>query len=115
MNADECDQANAFAPNWGQTIFQSANEMNQNLLIKQRMAELQENLSSEKEWWITKRKGISQKLLQEEGVEEEAAPAPPPARKTGSSDDDAVLVDAGGPTAQAQGLGSVREKKKGKK
>ncbi|KAK3072600.1 Translocation protein S66 [Teratosphaeriaceae sp. CCFEE 6253] len=113
---DVVEEANAFAPQWGQTIFQSANEMNQNLLIKQRMVEIQEGLEAEKSWWETKRAGIQSDFMKEVAAEEKpaeisAANAPVP-RKTGSSDEEAVIVEAGGP-AQAQG--SLRGKRKGKK
>lgn len=99
-------------PNWGQVIFQSANEMNQNLLIKQRIAELQGQLDAEKAWWEKKRAGIQSDFMKE--LDDGAQPADPTAtaRKNGSSDEDGVLVEADGP-AQAQGGGG--KKKKGKK
>ncbi|KAK0258958.1 hypothetical protein B0A54_01718 [Friedmanniomyces endolithicus] len=118
---DVVNEANAFAPEWGQVIFQSANEMNQNLLIKQRMVEIQETLESEKAWWDKKRAVIQSDFMKEleeaDGKPAEEAKAadaaPVPNKKNGSSDDDAVIVEAGGP-AQAQG-GSGKGKKKGKK
>ncbi|KAK1043657.1 Translocation protein S66, partial [Friedmanniomyces endolithicus] len=117
---DVVNEANAFAPEWGQVIFQSANEMNQNLLIKQRMAEIQETLEAEKAWWDKKRAGIQSDFMKEleeadgkPAEAEKAATAPVINKKSGSSDDDAVIVEAGGP-AQAQG-GSGKGKKKGKK
>ncbi|KAK0285738.1 Translocation protein S66 [Friedmanniomyces endolithicus] len=118
---DVVNEANAFAPEWGQVIFQSVNEMNQNLLIKQRMAEIQDTLESEKAWWDKKRAVIQSHFMKEleeaDGKPAEEAKAadaaPVPNKKNGSSDDDAVIVEAGGP-AQAQG-GSGKGKKKGKK
>lgn len=83
--------------------------MNQNLLIKQRVAELQEQLDSEKAWWETKRAGIQSDFMKELEADGKAVDAAP--KKAGSSDDDTVMVEAGGP-AQAQGGG---KKKKGKK
>ncbi|KAK5134395.1 hypothetical protein LTR08_006575 [Meristemomyces frigidus] len=117
---DVVTEANAFAENWGQTIFQSANEINQNLIIKQRTAEIQAQLESEKAWWERKRAGMQSDLMKDLEANEnsdnaESEPAAEPLakkKKGGSSDEDAVLVDADGP-AQAQG-GSVR-KRKGKK
>lgn len=109
-------QANAFAPNWGQVIFQSANEINQNILLKKRIGEMQAELDSDKAWWENKRAGIQDSFMKElEGDANDAAAAINPpvvaaAAKKTNSDDDAVLVEAGGP-AQAQGGG----KKKGKK
>ncbi|KAK5720971.1 Translocation protein S66 [Elasticomyces elasticus] len=129
---DVVNEANAFSDNWGQVIFQSANEMNQNLLIKQRLAEIQETLQAEKAWWEKKRAGVQAEFLKENGVtaseaakEEESVKddetagkpveAPVPAKKNGSSDEDTVIVEAGGPSAQAQGAGGGKGKKKGKK
>ncbi|KAF2132918.1 hypothetical protein P153DRAFT_354362 [Dothidotthia symphoricarpi CBS 119687] len=48
---DVVQEANAFAPNWGQTIFQSASEMAQNNHIRERLAEINAKLPAEKEWW----------------------------------------------------------------
>ncbi|KAK5124246.1 hypothetical protein LTR85_001949 [Meristemomyces frigidus] len=112
---DVVNEANAFAPNWGQTIFQSANEINQKIILKQRAAEIYAKLDSEKAWWERKRAGIQSDFMKE--LEEDDTPLAKPAiaekKKSGSSDDDAVLVDAGGP-AQPQGAGGTK-KRKGKK
>ena len=96
-------------------IFQSANEINQNILLKARIGEMQAELDADKTWWANKRAGIQSQFMKElEGDAEDAAAAVAPpamtATKKANSDDDAVLVEAGGP-AQAQGGG----KKKGKK
>ncbi|KAM0712187.1 hypothetical protein Q7P37_011281 [Cladosporium fusiforme] len=111
---DVVSEANAFAPNWGQVIFQSANEINQNILLKKRIGEMQVELDADKVWWENKRAGIQDQFMKElEGDAEDAAAAinpPVVAAKKTNSDDDAVLVEAGGP-AQVQGGG----KKKGKK
>ncbi|KAK3625641.1 Translocation protein S66 [Elasticomyces elasticus] len=130
---DVVNEANAFSDNWGQVVFQSANEMNQNLLIKQRLAEIQETLQAEKAWWEKKRAGVQAEFLKENGVtaseaakedeiakdgeavEDKPAEAPVPAKKNGSSDEDTVIVEAGGPSAQTQGAGGGKGKKKGKK
>lgn len=107
-------QANGFHQNWGQVIFQSANEINQNYLIKQRTADMQAQLESEKAWWENKRAGIQSQFMKElEGGNENERPTssagPAAAKKTGS-DDDAVMVEGGGP-AQAQGGGGGGKKK----
>lgn len=94
------EQANAFTPNWGQIIFQSANEINQNRLLKEKVAELEEKTEAEKAWWDKKRAGISSSFMKE--LEESQTKA--------EGQDDAVLVEAGGP-GSTQGGG----KKKGKK
>ncbi|KAF2772107.1 hypothetical protein EJ03DRAFT_372283 [Teratosphaeria nubilosa] len=106
---DVVNEANAFSQGWGQVIFQSANEMNQNRILKERMAEIQAQLEKEKTWWDTKRAGIQSEFMKEIGVDE--APARQPPKKNGSSDDDAVLVDADTP-GETQGGG---KRKKGKK
>ncbi|KAK3719018.1 Translocation protein S66 [Vermiconidia calcicola] len=106
---DVVNEANAFAPNWGQTIFQSANEINQNNLLKERVAEIQAQLDAEKAWWENRRAGIQSDFMKE--LETDGKPAEAAPRKTGSSDEDTVLVEAGGP---AQQQGTVK-KKKGKK
>jgi len=99
-------QANGLTENWGQTIFQSANEINQNDLLKQRTAEIQAQLEGEKEWWAKKRDGVREDFMKEIGAEEKPVDAQ---RKTGS-DDDAVLVEAEDSAPQGSG-----KKKKGKK
>lgn len=89
--------------------------MHQNHLIKQRTAEIQSQLESEKAWWEKKRAGIQSdfmKELEEDGNGNGKPTEPVAPKKGGSSDEDAVLVEAGGP-AQAQG--GAGKKKKGKK
>nr|POF19914.1 translocation protein sec66 [Quercus suber] len=114
---DVVNEANAFSPNWGQTIFQSANEINQNILIKQRTAELTAQLESEKQWWENKRAQIQTSLMQELEEEEQegrvaSAPQSSPApKKQSSSDEDAVLVEGSGPES-AQGGGKKKNKAK---
>jgi translocation protein SEC66 len=99
-------KANALAPNWGQTIFQSANEMAANTVFKKRLDEIQAKAPADKEWWEKRRASIQAELLGEENV----VPAKSISSKAGS-DSDAVLVDT--PTAGGDN-GSIR-KKKGKK
>ncbi|KAJ4372218.1 Translocation protein S66 [Neocucurbitaria cava] len=96
---DVVQEANAFAPNWGQTIFQSASEMAQNTHIRERLGEITAKAPAEKEWWEKRKATIQTDFMKE--LDEE---------KLKSSEDDAVLVEAGGPA------GSVgRSGKKGKK
>ena len=112
-------QANALAPNWGQVIFQSANEIANNQLAKARMAELQAKVPEEKDWWERRKQGIQEGFMKE--LDDDAQTAAGVVKKGSAgqrlpSDDDAVLVEAGGP-AGAQGgetPGSAK-KKKGKK
>ena len=106
-------QANAFAPNWGQTIFQSANEINQNDILKQRTAEIQSQLDAEKEWWAKKRDTVRADFMKElEGEGADSKPAEGAAQRKTGSDDDAVLVEAEDSAPQGGGGG---KKKKGKK
>ncbi|CAK1364132.1 Translocation protein sec66 [Cercospora beticola] len=116
---DVVNEANAFAQNWGQIIFQSANEINQNRIIKERIAELQATTEAEKAWWEKRRTGIQANFMKELDEEETAAAKATQAAiakvqaQQGSSDEDApVMVEAGGPDS-AQG--SLRGKKGGKK
>lgn len=80
---DVVQEANAFAPNWGQTIFQSASEMAQNTHIRDRLAEINAKAPEEKEWWEKRKATIQSDFMKE--LDEE---------KQKSSEDDAVLVDS---------------------
>lgn len=102
------DQANAFAPNWGQTIFQSASEMAQNTHIKERLTEILATSQTEKEWWEKRKATIQSDFMQE--LEDEKKSATSEASGVKVSDDDAVFVEGGGP-ADKSGKG---KKKKGK-
>jgi len=100
-------KANALAPNWGQTIFQSANEMAANTVFKKRLDEIQAKAPAEKEWWEKRRESIKAQFEKEENI----TPAKSVSSKAGS-EDDAVLVE--GPTGDAQVGGdkdSVRKRK----
>ncbi|KAK2749788.1 translocation protein S66 [Onygenales sp. PD_40] len=119
---DVVAEANAFAPNWGQTIFQSANEMAVNAVFRERVEELQSSVKEEREWWDRKKASIQEDFMKE--LEEDAAAAKKPnatatATKAAapadkqSSDDDAVLVEGGGPAVGGGSAGG--KKKKGKK
>ncbi|EME43905.1 hypothetical protein DOTSEDRAFT_71644 [Dothistroma septosporum NZE10] len=108
---DVVNEANAFTQGWGQVIFQSANEINQNRLIKERIAELQSKVNAEKAWWEKRKEGISSGFMAE--LEEESAKKADAATKKSSSDDDAVLVEAGGPaTGFDQGAAKKRNRPK---
>lgn len=71
-------KANAFASNWGQTIFQSASEMAQNTHIRERLNEIMSKAPEEKEWWERRRSNIKAEFLKE----------------LDDDKDDAVLVDS---------------------
>ncbi|TKX23674.1 translocation protein sec66 [Elsinoe australis] len=110
---DVVNEANALAPNWGQVIFQSANEIANNQLAKARMEELQAKVDEEREWWEARKKGIQEGFMKELDEEKASVPAPKSGVKN-NSDDDAVLVEAGGPAGSQGSGGSVKGKKKSK-
>ncbi|RQM06926.1 hypothetical protein DH86_00000078 [Scytalidium sp. 3C] len=58
-------EANALAPNWGQTIFQSANEIAANTIFRKRLDEIQSQTESEKEWWEKRRASIQAEFMKE--------------------------------------------------
>ncbi|RAO72732.1 uncharacterized protein BHQ10_008744 [Talaromyces amestolkiae] len=134
---DVVSEANAYAPNWGQVIFQSAREMDQNNLFRQRIDEYQSKVGEEVEWWTRRRaeiqEGFMKELDAEKGattttpaapvaaaaaaatpVKSETAVAAAPPSVTAVSDDDGVLVEAEVPKVNS-GTSSVKKKKKGKK
>lgn len=85
-------QANALAPNWGQTIFQSANEIAANAMFRDRLNEVQAQTDSEKQWWERRRASVT--------AEKEL-------NGSSLSEQDSVLVEGGGP-----GSPSVQKSKK---
>lgn len=82
--------------------------MNVNAMLKERQAEIQSQLESEKGWWESKRAGIQSEFMKE--LDEDTKPANAVSQKKAGSDDDAVLVENDVP-AQAYG----GKKKKGNK
>jgi translocation protein SEC66 len=58
-------QANALSPNWGQTIFQSANEIAANSLLRKRLDEIQAQTEAEKAWWEKRRESIQGEFMKE--------------------------------------------------
>jgi len=101
-------EANALSPNWGQTIFQSANEIAANTIFRKRLEEIQAQTESEKQWWEKRRDSIKAEFLKELEAES-PIPAKAPISKV-SSDEDAIMVDS----PSAADKGSMR-RKKGKK
>ncbi|KAH6662090.1 Sec62/63 complex, subunit Sec66 [Halenospora varia] len=49
------EEANKLAPSWGQTIFQTANEMVANAKLRADLAEVQGKLEGEKEWYAARK------------------------------------------------------------
>lgn len=137
---DVMAEANALAPNsnWGQTIFQSANEYVQNRMLRERIDKAKAKLGSEKEAWEKQREKSRRELEGEAEPIVNAAitpavtsePSEPqtqiPAQshkvnKAGSSDEDGVIVET--PLAATEvpssagtgGGGGKNKKKKSKK
>ena len=107
-------QANALAPNWGQTIFQSANEIAANAQLRAKYEELQAQAKVDREWWDRKRASIKDDFMKEldnSRGNQNASKASTPAAmvSAGGSDEDAVLVEGGGPAVG--GKGGVKKKK----
>jgi len=100
-------EANGLAPNWGQTIFQSANEIAANTIFRKRLDEIQAQTESEKEWWEKRRASIQAEFMKELDA---SSPGKPASGKAGS-DEDAILVEAGGPTVSDK----ASNRRKGKK
>ncbi|KAK5071111.1 Translocation protein S66 [Lithohypha guttulata] len=129
-------EANALAQGWGQTIFQSANEIVVNRMTKQKIEEKRSTLAEEKEAW---EKVKEQSRLELEGAASQSDKAtttttsektqPKTAAVTEGSDEDAVMVEKdnssdlpyptpppdGGVTAGTSGGTGKAKKKKGKK
>lgn len=92
-------QANALAPNWGQSIFQSAHEIVSNTALRKRLDDIQAQNESEKQWWEKRRAQMQSELLKELDDSEKLS-------TKAASEEDAVLVDT---PSKSSG------KKKGKK
>ncbi|KAI1415994.1 Sec62/63 complex, subunit Sec66 [Hypoxylon sp. FL1857] len=104
---DVVTEANALAPGWGQTIFQSANEIASNTILRTRLEEIENRAAADKEWWEKRREAIKKDFLKE--LEEDSSTKG--STKT-ASDDEGVLVDSGTPAATP---GGSKKKKGGKK
>ena len=91
-------------------IFQSANEMANNVMIREKIAEIQARGKETKERWEKEKENVKAEFLKE--LDEEEAEAA--ADKT-ASDEDAVLVDGGGPGATGSATAKAAKKRKGKK
>ncbi|QKX54008.1 uncharacterized protein TRUGW13939_01090 [Talaromyces rugulosus] len=131
---DVVQEANAYYPNWGQIIFQSAREMDQNALFRQRIDDYQSKAEEERQWWDRKKESIQEGFMKELDEEKNASatstsatatatattttksfePAATTTTTTGVSDDDGVLVESEIPSVSS-GTNSVKKKKKGKK
>ncbi|CAG8947284.1 unnamed protein product [Penicillium salamii] len=129
---DVASEANAYVPGWGQTIFQSANEMLNNEIYRKRMEEQASNVEEERKWWDKKKTSIQEgfmKELEEDSSATKTTPAstttkdldtasttsPAPGASVQGSDDDAVLVEAENTSSTPNSPASTKKKGKGKK
>ncbi|KAI0430628.1 Sec62/63 complex, subunit Sec66 [Xylaria sp. FL1042] len=101
---DVVSEANALAPGWGQTIFQSANEIAGNTILRTRLGEIEGRMEADKQWWEKRREAIKEEFMKE--LDEDSAKGSAKA----VSDDEAVHVESGSPAATP----SKKKKKKGK-
>jgi len=101
-------EAKALAPNWGQSIFQSANEIAANTVFRKRLDEIQAQTVGEKEWWEKRKASIQSEFMKEIEAESAGRANKSVARKA-TSDEDAILVESGGPDVNDKS--SVRKKK----
>ncbi|KAI1176954.1 Sec62/63 complex, subunit Sec66 [Nemania sp. FL0916] len=102
---DVVNEANALAPGWGQTIFQSANEIVANTVLRTRLEEIEGHTEADKKWWEKRRETIKEDFMKE--LEEDSAKG----SSKGVSDDEAVHVELNTPAATP---GGSKKKKKGK-
>ncbi|KAJ6140061.1 hypothetical protein N7471_006547 [Penicillium samsonianum] len=130
---DVVSEANAYVPGWGQTIFQSANEMMNNDIYRKRMDDQQKKLEEERQWWSKKKTSIQEGFMKElnEGSVastdeakttntttksfEAASTTPAAGTSVQGSDDDAVLVEAETSNTPASPPSAKKKKGKGKK
>ncbi|KAL4883640.1 Pre protein translocase subunit Sec66-domain-containing protein [Aspergillus karnatakaensis] len=73
---DVVSEANAYVPGWGQAIFQSANEMVNNEIVRERIEKHQKKLDEEKAWWDKKKASIQEGFLKELDAAEKPLPTP---------------------------------------
>ncbi|KAF4627106.1 hypothetical protein G7Y89_g11051 [Cudoniella acicularis] len=83
-------EANALSPNWGQHIFQSANEIAARHIFQTRLDEIQAQTEPEKEWWEKRRASIQSEFMKELDASTSGAGK---ASKS-ASDEDTVMVES---------------------
>ncbi|KAL8699079.1 MAG: hypothetical protein Q9201_006209 [Fulgogasparrea decipioides] len=116
---DVVQEANALQADWGQTIFQSANEIHHNAILREKLNAIQAQGRADREWWDQEKATIQSNFMKElgEGEKENAKPAAAPGTDKVGSDEDAVIVEGGGPASSGAATGSKGgpKKRKGKK
>lgn len=117
-------EANALVPNWGQIIFQSANEIAANKALRDRIDEIEAQTEKDKEWWEKRRTNIKTKFMKELEAEEEenqdqdqdhegSEKGQTSKTSVAGSEDEPVLVETDTPSATPSG--ASKKKKAGKK
>ncbi|KAJ5326071.1 hypothetical protein MYU51_010769 [Penicillium brevicompactum] len=132
---DVVSEANAYVPGWGQTIFQSANEMMNNEMYRKRMEEQASKVEEERKWWDKKKTSIQEGFMKEleedssatkttatpvtstttKDAETPSTTSPAPGASVQGSDDDAVLVEAEAASSTPNSPANKKKKGKGKK
>ncbi|GFN20210.1 translocation protein S66 [Aspergillus tubingensis] len=109
---DVVAEANAYVPGWGQTIFQSANEMLNNAIFRERMEKQQAKLEEEKQWWEKRKEGYMKELdveaekkeeVVEEAGEKKAAAAATAAASTTTSEEGSGVPTPATKTPESSG------------
>lgn len=85
---DVVNEANALAPGWGQVIFQSANEIAANSVLRTRLEEIESRTEADKVWWEKRREAIKEDFMKE--LEEDSTKG---SSSKAVSDDEAVHVN----------------------
>ncbi|KAJ6788571.1 hypothetical protein PWT90_11089 [Aphanocladium album] len=88
---DVVTEANALAPNWGPTIFQSAHEIASNTKLRESLEEIEAQAESEKAWWAKRRGQIQTEFIKE--LDDEGGKTGGTKGSSAVSEDEAVLVD----------------------
>ena len=97
-------------------IFQSANEMVNNAIIREKVAETQAKAKADREWWDKERANIQSNFMKElDDADVAKGTASTSANERPGSDEDAVLVEGGGPASSGSAAGKGGKKRKGKK
>ncbi|KAI4277900.1 MAG: hypothetical protein LQ337_001446 [Flavoplaca oasis] len=113
-------KANALQSAWGHTIFQSANEMHHNRILRGKLNAIQVQMLSDRDWWQQEKASIQSEFMKEleDGEKEAVNPVPSSGGEKLGSDEDSVLVESGGPAAPgtvSAMKGGMPKKRKGKK
>lgn len=102
--ANILNQANALAPGWGQHIFQSANEIAANEMLREKLEGIQDQAEAEKKRWEERRGTIQSEFMKELDEADE--------KKSQSTEGEGVMVESA-PGTPSQG--SKKKKQGGKK